>query len=69
ARQGRDALGGVKNSGVVISLGPIRRRSEQVLVPNTLWCNGLCGQWLTYVLANRNGHWRITGTTGPAAIS
>ena len=63
-------LYGVKNDGVIISLGRIEvTRPHRVQVSNSLWCGGLCGQWLTYVLREEDGRWRITGTTGPVAIS
>lgn len=68
-RRGPDQLGGVKNDGVIISLGLIERKRDRVRVPNTLWCGGRCGQWLTYVLAEKNGRWVITGTSGPVAVS
>lgn len=68
-RRGPQGMGGVKNDGVIISLGPIKPMKERIQVSNSLWCGGLCGQWLTYVLAEDGGHWKITGTTGPYAIS
>jgi hypothetical protein len=61
--------GHVKNGGVLISLGPIEGNGRRVRVGNSLWINGLAGQWLTYVLEQRDGHWNVTGTTGPMAIS
>jgi hypothetical protein len=66
---GRYGAGGVKNQGVVISLGPIPAGSDKVKVENNLWCGSTCGQWLTYVVELQNGRWRITGTVGPYAIS
>ena len=68
-RKGKDGLGGVKNEGVIISLGPIERSGANVEVPNALWCGGLCGQWLTYVLREHDEGWKVTGTTGTYAIS
>lgn len=68
-RRGKEGAGGVKNDGVIISLGPIERKKGRVHVSNGLWCGGTCGQWLTYVLAEDEGRWKITGTTGPYAIS
>ena len=62
-------LGGVKNNGVIITLGPIEEEAERIEVSNSLWCSGLCGQWMTYVLKPAGNGWRITGTTGPSAIS
>jgi hypothetical protein len=62
--------GVVKNGGVLISLGPIERRSKRrVLVANTFWCGGKCSQWQTYVVSNKNGRWRITGVSGPVVGS
>lgn len=61
--------GRVKGDGVLISLGPVERRDGKVEVATSLWMNGLAGQWLTYVLVREGGDWRVTGTTGPMAIS
>ena len=62
--------GVVKNGGVLISLGPIERRSKRrALVANTFWCGGKCSQWQTYVVSNKNGRWRITGVSGPVVAS
>jgi hypothetical protein len=60
---------GVKGNGVIITLGPIDRDNKGVQVGTGLYCGGLCGQWLTYVLRERDDRWRITGTTGPYIIS
>lgn len=68
-RIGADGLGGVKNDGVIITLGPIPRGQDKVKVQNNLWCGGRCGQWLTYVLRRQGGNWRVIGTMGPYAIS
>jgi hypothetical protein len=68
-RRGRQGMGGVKDNGVIISLGPIEPKKDRIHVFNSLWCGGLCEQWLTYVLAKDGRHWRITGTTGTSAIS
>jgi hypothetical protein len=63
------APGHVKNEGVLISLGPIEGSGTKVEVGNSLWINGLAGQWQTYVLKARDGAWKVAGTTGPVAIS
>ncbi len=68
-RTGKQGAGGVKRDGVILSLGHIERKKRDVQVSTGLWCGGTCGQWLTYVLSRRDGAWRITGTTGPYAIS
>lgn len=61
--------GTVVNGGVLITLGPVSGRAQRVTVGNSLWRNGLAGQWLTYVVAFRGGAWTVVGTTGPTAIS
>jgi hypothetical protein len=61
--------GRVKNHGVLIAMGPIEATGKTVEVEASLWINGLAGQWLTYVLAETNGVWKVTGTTGTMAIS
>jgi hypothetical protein len=69
-RRGKHGMGGVKNDGVIISLGAVERKKRGAIhVSNGLWCGGLCGQWLTYVLHEQQGRWKITGTTGPYVIS
>jgi hypothetical protein len=68
-RLGKQGAGGVKNGGVILSLGPIEPAEDKVHVSTGLWCGGLCGQWLTYVLSQDQERWKITGTTGPYAIS
>jgi hypothetical protein len=67
--RGRQGRGGVVNRGVIVSLGPIAPSGNRVEVANNLWCGGLCGQWLTYVVKRQHGRWRVTGTVGPVAIS
>jgi hypothetical protein len=61
--------GQARDGGAVISLGPIKRKGRRVEVPTSLWVNGLWGQWQTYVLVENDGVWKVTGTTGPLAIS
>jgi len=66
---GGTSPGYVKNKGVLLSLGPIRGKGNRVEVGNNLFITGLAGQWLTYVVEKRDGVWKVTGTTGPVAIS
>jgi hypothetical protein len=67
--QSGSSPGHVKNHGVLISLGPIEGEGDRVEVGTSLWINGLAGQWLTYVLTGDDDAWKVTGTTGPMAIS
>lgn len=66
---GKNGCAHVKGNGVLITLGPISGDSERATVPNDLFFACLGGQWLTYVLDNEEGHWRVTGTEGGIAIS
>ena len=68
-RVGKRGMGGVKEDGVIVTVGPIVGRGHNVKVANSLWCGGLCGQWLTYRVKLKGGNWRIMGTVGPYAIS
>jgi len=63
------APGHVKAGGVLITLGPIVEEDGEVRVGNSWWMNGLAGQWSTYVLGERDAGWKVTGLSGPIAIS
>ncbi len=67
--EGGNSPGEVANGGVLIALGPIDGQGEKVEVESSLWMNGLVGAWQTYVVALRDGDWRVTGTRGPVATS
>lgn len=67
---GPQGMDGVKDHGLIITLEPIRHRSAtRVHVGHSQWCGGLCGQWSTSVVKLIQGVWKVTGTTGPMAIS
>lgn len=61
--------GGVKEEGVVVTLGPIPDGEEQVEVQASLYAGPLAGTWLTYVVKRSSQGWNVTGTTGPVAVS
>lgn len=61
--------GHVRAGGVLITLGPIVEKEGDVRVGNSWWMNGLAGQWSTYVLGERGAGWKVTGLSGPIAIS
>jgi hypothetical protein len=61
--------GGVKDEGVVVAVGPIPDGDEQVEVEASLYAGNLAATWLTYVVKRSSQGWRVTGTTGPVAIS
>lgn len=68
-RLGKNGMDGVENDGAIITLAPIAGGGDRTEVSNSLWCGGLCGQWLTYVVKLEGDVWRVSGTTGPYAIS
>ena len=66
----RDGCGHVKNGGILITLGPLDGGGHRVQVAVNGFVACLGATWLTYVLQNQPGSgWRVTGTTGPIAIS
>jgi hypothetical protein len=61
--------GHVRDYGVVITLGWIDGDDDQVEVSNELYVACLAAQWQTNVVELVDGQWRVTGKTGPYAIS
>jgi hypothetical protein len=61
--------GGVKEEGVVVTVGPIPEGEEQVEVEASLYAGPLAATWLTYVVKRSSQGWRVTGTSDPVAIS
>lgn len=61
--------GGVKDQGVVVTLGPIPEGEDEVEVEASLYAGNLAATWLTYVVKRSSQGWRVTGTKGPVAIS
>lgn len=60
----------VKNGGILITLGRPVGHGNQVRVAIGGFAACLGATWLTYVLKDQRGAgWRVTGTTGPKAIS
>jgi hypothetical protein len=61
--------GRVKQDGALVTLGPVVGSGNRVQVANSIWRNGLSGRWQTFLLAHERQAWKVTGTTGPLAIS
>jgi hypothetical protein len=60
----------VRDGGILITLGPLNRAGDRVEVGIHGFVACLGATWLTYVVVNDAGSgWRVTGTTGPMAIS
>jgi hypothetical protein len=61
--------GGVRNDGVVVTVGLIPEGDDEVEVQASLYAGPLAATWLTYVVKRSSQGWRVTGTTGPVAVS
>lgn len=56
--------------GVIVTLGNIHpTEASAVEVPSGLYCGGLCGTGMTYVVERQGEAWVVTGITGPVWIS
>ena len=66
----RDGCEQVKDDGVLMTLGPVEGDDNEATVGVYGYVACLGATWLTYVVRNDPGTgWRVTGTTGPMAIS
>lgn len=65
----RDGFPMVKGKGGLVTLGPLPEGGERLEVPASLYFTGLAGIWLTYVVEASGAEWKVTGTTGPVAVS
>ncbi|TDO35803.1 hypothetical protein EV643_12175 [Kribbella sp. VKM Ac-2527] len=55
--------------GPFIMVGPIEQRAGHVEVGVNIWRDCLNARWVTFTLAQQGSTWKVTGTTGPEAIS
>jgi hypothetical protein len=56
--------------GVIVTLGNIHPTDEDTVeVPSGLYCGGLCGTGMTYVVEREGDAWVVMGVTGPVWIS
>jgi hypothetical protein len=59
----------VQNQGALVTLAPIPAGEDRLEVGASLYIANLAGTWLTYVVEGSGPDWKVTGTTGPVAIS
>jgi hypothetical protein len=59
----------VEDGGILLTLGPIRGEGDRVEVPASSYLGNLAATWQTWIVELSAGGWRVTGTTGPVAIS
>ena len=62
-------LGPKVAGAVILGVGEPEVDGDTALVPVSMWCGGLCGNWLSYRAERTSGGWRIVGPEGPVAIS
>ncbi|MGC5020675.1 hypothetical protein [Micromonospora sp. DT47] len=66
----KDGCPQVRDGGILITLGTAMGDDHEVQVAINGFVACLGATWLTYVVQNQRGTgWRVTGTTGPHAIS
>jgi hypothetical protein len=65
----KDGFPMVKGQDGLVSLGLIPETGDRIEMPASLYFTGLAGVWVTYVVETTGGEWRVTGTTGPVAVS
>jgi hypothetical protein len=65
----KDGFPMVKGGDGLVTLGLLPEGEKRVEVPASLYFTGLAGIWLTYVVEGSGADWKVTGTTGPVAIS
>jgi hypothetical protein len=60
-----------EGNGVIFTLGNIHPTDDEdtVEVPSGLYCGGLCGTGMTYIVERQGDMWVVTGVTGPVWIS
>jgi hypothetical protein len=59
----------VRDGGILITLGPLNGAGTRVEVGIQGFVACLGATWLTYVVVDDAGGWRVTGTTGPRSIA
>jgi hypothetical protein len=66
----RQGLTAVENDGVIVGLAPlVHQGGGTVHVGAGYWCGGDCGLAVTYLVDKVDGHWQVTGKTGPVSIA
>jgi hypothetical protein len=57
------------DGAVILGVGEPTIDGDTAFVPVSLWCGGLCGTWLTYLLSLVDDTWHVRGTEGPITIA
>jgi hypothetical protein len=58
-----------RDNGLLVLLDRVKMRRAGAEVGSMLWANARAMRWQTYVVKEREGSWRVVGTTGPLAMS
>jgi hypothetical protein len=64
-----EATGAGTGPDMLIRFGRIPGEGDSLEIPASAYCGGRCGHWMTLVVRDIDGAWKVTGTTGPVAIS
>jgi hypothetical protein len=56
-------------AAIVMWLGPIEEKGDEVHVGGSFGCGGLCGSGTTWVLHERAEGWKVTGSVGGTWIA
>jgi hypothetical protein len=54
---------------IVLWLGPIEDKGDEIQVGGSFGCGGLCGSGSTWVLREKADGWKVTGSTGSMWIA
>lgn len=59
-----ESSSGVRNSGALITLGPIRGNERRVEVQAEAYCGNVCAHFTTWIAERSTEAWEVTGDTG-----
>lgn len=64
-----DDLRPALDGSAILTVGEPEPDGDDLLVPVSLWCGGLCATWLTYRVTPGPDGWVVVGPEGPVTIS
>jgi hypothetical protein len=60
-----EATGAGIGPDMLIRFGRISEEAGRLEIPASAFCGGLCGRWMTLVVQDADGAWKVTSTTAP----
>jgi hypothetical protein len=64
-----EATGAGTGSDLLIRFARAPAEGDRLEIPASAYCGGLCAHWMTLVVEQVAGAWKVTGTTGPVGIA